>query len=710
MDGLKKEGTGTSDQKSIIIKYLTAAAVLALLIFLLELFLFNFRHWQSVNNVPFTPEYIPSDNLTAEDVNAFRVTSSEETPYVEINDLDLALENMAIDITFPEKGVTAVEAVTYHLEVTDEGNVNRYALPAVEFMHLVPQSHFNYLDLYGKAKSVRICFDSMEEGDLFRIEYLNFNSIVPLMISKKRMLALFLFLYLLYILRPDGILHGHKASERTALKYACVAALIVAEAAVVWWGVHANQAFLDPQTDGELQFAHLAEALAEGKPYLLIEPPDALRNMEDPYDFVERMRLCSGEEKALWDTAYYNGHYYVYFGVAPVITYYLPYYLLTGNHIRTVTVVFINALLILIAVPLLLGEGIRRWFKDIPLSVYLMLTAMTSFGTGLLYLIMKADFYSVPLAMALALCYFGLYFWLRSIRDDRIDPLMLGLGSFCMAMEAAVRPQFLLASFLAILLFFTPVFKKRLLFSAKGMRETAAFVLPYLCIAAAVMYYNHIRFGSVFDFGANYNLTNNNMPYRGFRLDRLLNAVAGFLFMPCSFTNRFPYFGLSAFETTYQGPTGDEILLGGTIYIHFYLIITLFPFLFRKIIAKKELYIYTLIAPVAAVIVMIVDANMAGVIMRYNADFSWYLMLSFVIIFCSVTGRLSYSTEAAPSGKTSAPELYDGLLKAVYWLLLILFAFFVIRGFLLMFTGDGNPKLNLKLIWYTVRHLVEFWH
>ena len=68
----------------------------------------------------------------------------------------------------------------------------------------------------------------------------------------------------------------------------------------------------------------LAEALSQGETHLLLEPPQALIDMEDPYDHTERMNVCNGDNEALWDTAYYNRHYYVYFGVGPVIVYYLP--------------------------------------------------------------------------------------------------------------------------------------------------------------------------------------------------------------------------------------------------------------------------------------------------------------------------------------------------------------------------------------------------
>ncbi len=708
--GLKSEGL-IPGQGSLIKGYIVPAAVILVCIAVLEVFVFNFRHWQSLNNDPVTAEYTYSESLTAEDVNAFRIGSADDPVYLEISDIDLDIENIALDITFPELGVTAVETVKYHLEIIDEGNRNRYALPGMEFLHLVPQSHYDYLDLYGNARNIRVCLDEPVEGRLFRVEYLILNSIVPLMISKKRMLALFVFAYMLFCLRPSGSLYRYRAGDSVKLRRTGVILILLAEIVASWWVINLNEAFRTPLKDGERQFALLAEALAQGETHLLYEPPEALLNMEDPYDHMERMRVCTGEEEALWDTAYYKGHYYVYFGVGPIITYYLPYYLITGRHISTLIVVFINIVLTLAAVPFLLCELMDRFFKEIPLSVYFMMVVLMSFGTGILYLLMKPDFYAVPLAMAMALCFWGLGFWLSSVKNGGVVWNRLLLGSLFMAAEAAVRPQFLLASFLALLIFRNAVFKKRELFSKKGLAATLSFVVPYIVMAALVMYYNYDRFGSVFDFGANYNLTNNNMPYRGFHLDRLLNGVIGFMFMPCNVTNRFPYFNLSAFRTAYQGPTGDEILLGGLIYNHPFLIITLLPFLFKKYIEDKRLYLYTLAAPVAAMIVMFVDANMAGVIMRYNSDFAWYLMISFIIMVCSLICRLNAVIGSTADRESDMLTDTVGTVQRILYLLLnVIFALFIIRCFLYIFTGDGYPKINLKLVWHTAEHLVEFWH
>ena len=61
-------------------------------------------------------------------------------------------------------------------------------------------------------------------------------------------------------------------------------------------------------------------------------------------------------------------------------------------------------------------------------------------------------------------------------------------------------------------------------------REAAAFILPVVVVAAGLMWYNAARFGSPFDFGANYNLTGNDMTQRGFNAVRIGPAVFTSLF------------------------------------------------------------------------------------------------------------------------------------------------------------------------------------
>ena len=47
-----------------------------------------------------------------------------------------------------------------------------------------------------------------------------------------------------------------------------------------------------------------------------------------------------------WDTAFYNGHQYIYFGVLPALIIFLPFYLLTNKYLKISIVVFAFSILI----------------------------------------------------------------------------------------------------------------------------------------------------------------------------------------------------------------------------------------------------------------------------------------------------------------------------------------------------------------------------
>ena len=61
------------------------------------------------------------------------------------------------------------------------------------------------------------------------------------------------------------------------------------------------------------------------------------------------------------------------------------------------------------------------------------------------------------------------------------------------------------------------------------MVELVLFALPFVLVAAGLMWYNAARFGSPFDFGANYNLTSNDMTKRGFNPGRIGPALFYYL-------------------------------------------------------------------------------------------------------------------------------------------------------------------------------------
>ena len=77
------------------------------------------------------------------------------------------------------------------------------------------------------------------------------------------------------------------------------------------------------------------------------------------------------------------------------------------------------------------------------------------------------------------------------------------------------------------------------------------------------MWYNAARFGSPFDFGANYNLTSNDMTRRGFAVGRIAPAAVTFLAGIPGVQTVFPYLTATRMQTNYMGLTITELYYGG---------------------------------------------------------------------------------------------------------------------------------------------------
>lgn len=182
---------------------------------------------------------------------------------------------------------------------------------------------------------------------------------------------------------------------------------------------------------------------------------------------------------------------------------------------------------------------------------------------SMFYLLIRPDLYHVPIVASAMFATGGLWLYLAGLNRPKKAVGLYAFGSFCMALTAGCRPQFILFAALAVVLFWERVFVKRELFSKKGWRQTAALVVPYVLIAAGLMAYNALRFGSPFDFGASYSMTSNDMTHRGTNLERILYGIWYFLFEPMQLEGKFPYLQSASIATDYLGKLVTESWFGG---------------------------------------------------------------------------------------------------------------------------------------------------
>lgn len=252
-------------------------------------------------------------------------------------------------------------------------------------------------------------------------------------------------------------------------------------------------------------YALTFDAFKKHQVYLDVEADPGLENIENVYESTQRVE--SGLFY-LWDYAYYKGHYYCYFGAAPVITFYFPYYWITG---KLPTLPMANAFFVFLAVFFFCQALLSAVKLLAPRPNMLLLLGAMPAGMCCLevfYLLNWTDMYCLPISSGL--CYLFLSIWLgmkACSMKKRIPKLVaLALGGTSLALCVASRPGLALGSAILIPFFMGILLNKKEKLSYR-ITQACCFVIPLVIGGCMVMWYNMVRFGSPFDFGASYQLT-----------------------------------------------------------------------------------------------------------------------------------------------------------------------------------------------------------
>ena len=623
-------------------KKLKPYIVILIISLLLELIVFNFSTIISLGN----REVDLSDRTIIEAVDNGYTLS--------ISDIDEKLNNLKFDAKLTENS-----AVDVNISLTDEGNYYDYYLPDAHIYSSVKSSFYTNLHTYGKVKSLTLTFSAANGAFTgpFVVNGVIGNVKRPLCFNIIRFLIVLILISGLYAFRQSGeIINQAICLEKSAKEYKKqTIALVVVMLLVIlagWYFSSSHLLFDEASKPHHQQYKELAHSLKEGQVALPYEPSEGLKEAPNPYDTIY-LQANGIEYKA--DYAYYNEKYYVYFGIVPEILLYLPYYLFTGNDLPNHIAVFFFYAVFVFGVFMSLREIAIRYFKDASYVILIMTSVALSTASTFAYLYFTADLYSVPVMAGLGLTMTGLYCWMVGFRlrkNSRLCILLYALGSLFMAMVAGCRPQMLLFSAL-----FLPIFWDELVAAIKSdegkkaaIGKCIAFCLPYIVVAVGVMYYNYARFGSVFDFGATYSLTNNDMNLRGTSISRMLLGLGSFLFQLPYINGVFPFLQSVGLEYSYMGRMVIEHFYGGVIATN---VITWALFLmlyYRDEIKVRGLRLFIFIALVSSIVIGMVDANAAGVLQRYSADMALGIYIAATIMLLIISVK--------------APRLGVGFIKA----------------------------------------------
>lgn len=716
-------------------KFRTGAAAGLLLVSALglELFVCNLNFWATHNYKPvdlrpyLTEDADPDAPLTLnEEHNTLTFAGLDQELY------NLQLSGLAYQYDGPYPEVQN-PLFTLTVAATDEASsASRQSWPWQVAARAV-RSQTCSLDLSGKASTLTLT------GYAYTGEYRQYplsytlqtvyaNVPRPLDFSLVRFAAIFMLLGAAFALRPASVLWREAYLEHRR-RYRPAVILVMAILAILAFlapfadrfnaGVATsfyNTASWDGESritftkhiNGEVsdtaaQYGALAHSLLNGRLDLEKDPPEAMASMENPYDTAARQDAAPD---ALWDVAYYEGRYYVYFGLVPCLLFQLPFEALTGvgDLPPSLPMILMSWLMILAAFGGV-KQTLRRWFPRESAAVYLLTATGVAAGSQIWYLLLRPSVYEYAILCGAAFVMLGLWQWLVAANtpvEKRVPLLVhLVLGSLCMALVAGCRPQMEVFAVLALPIFWPRYIAEKRLCSRAGVGEAVAFLVPVAAVAAVLLWYNAARFGSPFDFGATYNLTSNDMTRRGFSVGRIAPAVVTFLFGVPGFSTVFPYLSATKMSTNYMGLTITELFYGGAfVCLPFLWVLAVLPMVRTRLRRQRDLggMLYSILAVMALLVV--VDCEMAGVLYRYQSDWLGPLLLAGALAWLLAEQVLQ--DHAAQPGAKALQGLYRRALPLT-----------VLAGaaynFCVYFTAEPGLIGQNPSLYENVSRLVQFW-
>ena len=313
-----------------------------------------------------------------------------------------------------------------------------------------------------------------------------------------------LVVLVLFALRPSSLLHKVNLENSTVIKklFTLLVALLTVAACILPMDML-------PLWNGEVpghrnQYELMAENILEGRLDFAYGDEAGLLELENPYDPAERKAAGVIYH---WDHAFYDGHYYMYFGVVPVFLAFLPYRVLTGTALTTYHATQLFTAVTIAGIFMLFDLLAKRFFKRLPYSVYLLLSVAFS-AMSVWYAAAEPALYCTAITAALALEVWSLYFFMRAVyvekRENR-QILFAGIGALLGALVFGCRPTIALANLLVIPMLMA--FLKQRKVTGKLLGKLCLAALPYAMVAAGLMLYNYARFDDPFEFGQKYQLT-----------------------------------------------------------------------------------------------------------------------------------------------------------------------------------------------------------
>jgi len=498
-------------------KFLLFSSTLALLISLfLEITLFNYTHYATLfTSKHFGIVYSEQEQSFISNANEYTLKGiSVQDSFLlptqlssfEFKNLNTEIASIYIEPIFLQGNTTQRVRVIWADEESSARSIDVSIIKDLDF------SNYINVNPHGKVSNLTIAF--LENN--IAIKQVELNKEIPMVIMPIRLIIVFGILLFLICLK--------NAETREKISWFCfdylydktnfrqragfavlICSMLIFNFLVSYsvYGFRDNERALNWL---KMYSHYMTDALLKKQLHLDIEVPQALLEAERPYDNVYRMQhgiflnhnskhLDTLENILMPDRAFYNGKFYSYFGMVPVIILFAPYKLITGNYLPSSVGSFLFASLATVLLMLLWKQIAQNYLKTLPYFFFLIGGAALYASSFIPIVLATKYFHPIAQYSSLAFVFFGLIVLLQA--KEKLSAKLLFISSLSFALAVACRPTALFWSILIPVV----LWDKR---KEINVSKIFAIIIPFAIVGSILAWYNYVRFDSPFTFGESY--------------------------------------------------------------------------------------------------------------------------------------------------------------------------------------------------------------
>ena len=595
-------------------------AIATLLLFFalfIELFIFN------LNYFTFSEDACPKYEVNLpfqEHLGKHGAVLTPENSILAINNISLNAKTLYVEVWAPTSRLA-----TGVVQIRDSESAYQY-MPVTEFKVNTNGDNNSYLakiDNHGLVNSVSVSFDAQSLAGGLLITKFIINEPPFLNFSLCRVLILFSVFLITFLVLRYKFYEQEVDFSKTRFKViqVIVIALCLGFSTFIFIGTsptNTNVLGFDifgegmvplttpaktllipvPQTPEELQnsdaYAQLLSSFNDGHFNINLPVDPKLFSLNNMYDASER---AINNVKVSWDRPFYDGKYYVYFGLAPLFTIYYPIYFLTGEIPSVALAIYLMSIAAILAMFFALNSLYKAYSLKANAVLFYLGELACVFSSLVFFLQISLTHYYLVCVSAITwmAVLVGLVYSLLYEKSQTKAKIKLFLAGGAIVLLVMSRPLNLLIALAFCLPPFVAYMKENLEQNKQRIYAFISICIPTTIGALFVMYYNYSRFDSIFSFGVEYML--NGFDQRAtesqFIIEKIKNSLYFYLFEPLTYSKDFPFILLNSTSYFSFGNVIYQPPRFGIFAIPFLWISFIFPVVFSKdfkFLLKSNLY------------------------------------------------------------------------------------------------------------------------